>query len=73
MVDSQSSNLNLYQSMRHLLIGKSFCANENTEKAKDYLKQALRYNVANVEAFEKLLSSNILTKFESFIIKEIHY
>jgi anaphase-promoting complex subunit 6 len=57
----EADSIHLFHSIRHLLIGKAYEMQENKQPAiRNYIK-ALKYDPGNVEAFEILISHNLLT------------
>jgi tetratricopeptide (TPR) repeat protein len=59
---------NLFQSVRHLLIGKAYEMQENKPPAiRNYIK-ALKYDPGNIEAFEQLITHCLLSSDEKYSI-----
>eukprot|EP00826_Nyctotherus_ovalis_P064907 TRINITY_DN9531_c0_g2_i1.p2 TRINITY_DN9531_c0_g2~~TRINITY_DN9531_c0_g2_i1.p2 ORF type:complete len:187 (+),score=52.72 TRINITY_DN9531_c0_g2_i1:157-717(+) len=54
-----------FQSLKHLVLGKAYEAQENKAFAVQNLKQALTTSCENVEAFERLISNYLLPHEES--------
>ena len=54
-----------YLSLKYLFLGKSYEAQENKSFAVQNLKEALKCNCENIEAFERLISNYLLPHEES--------
>lgn len=56
-----------YQSLKYLVLGKAYEAQENKTFAVQNLKESLKANCENVEAFERLISNYLLPHEESIV------
>lgn len=60
-----SKEQHYYQSLKFLFLGKAYEAQENKTFAVQNLKEALKFNSENIEAFERLISNYLLPHEES--------
>jgi len=67
---SDLKELSYFKSLKHLVLGKAYEAQENKTFAVQNLKEALKNNCENIEAFERLISNYLLPHEESIFLKE---
>lgn len=69
--NNEQENTGLYQSIRHLIIGKAYEMQENKPPAtRNYIK-ALQYDPSNIEAFDILITHNLLSSDQKLkLVKE---
>jgi hypothetical protein len=63
-VGGTSEELNYYRGLRFLLLARAYESQENKIYAVQFYKEALRYNAANFEAFNRLVANHLLTREE---------
>jgi hypothetical protein len=66
---SEEENLNLYQSVRYLLVGKAYEMQENKSPAIRNYMNALKFDSGNIEAFESLVGHQLLSNEQKQILK----
>ena len=62
---TDAKEFSYFQSLKFLVLGKAYEAQENKTFAVQNLKEALKANCENVEAFERLISNYLLPHEES--------
>lgn len=71
---SDSESLNLLQSIRHFIIGKSYEMQENKTPAIRHYIMSLNYDPGNVEVFELLINHNLLSSEQKYkIMNELQF